>query len=125
MDRLRGRVRLLDDATDRPHLDPITRSGRTPVIRVRGRSRRRISSAALTCYEPGEWSRLVYRPRSDDGRRDGRKSFAWTDYRDLLSSPPISSSIVLVSDNVNVHLAAGMRQFIVGRGWPTVYQLPF
>jgi hypothetical protein len=55
------------------------RRGRTPVIRVRGRSRRRISIAALTCYKPGERSRLIYRPRRDDGRRHGRKSFAWTD----------------------------------------------
>jgi hypothetical protein len=45
--------------------------------------RRRISIAALTCYKSGERSRLIYRPRPDDGRRDGRKSLAWTDYWDL------------------------------------------
>lgn len=47
--------------------------GRTPVVRVRGRSRRRISIAALTCYKPGHRTRLIYRPRRDDGRRDGPK----------------------------------------------------
>ena len=52
-----------------------SRRGHTPVIRVRGRSRRRLSIAALTCYKPGERSRLIYRPRSDD-RPDGRKSFS-------------------------------------------------
>ncbi|MGW6893157.1 IS630 family transposase [Streptomyces chartreusis] len=102
------------------------RRGHTPVIRVRGRSRRRISIAALTCYKPGERSRLIYRPRRDDGRRDGRKSFAWTDYRDLLITAhhQLGGPIVLVWDNLNVHLAYGMRQFIARQDWLTVYQLP-
>jgi hypothetical protein len=30
-------------------------------------------------------SRLIYRP-STDARPDGRKSFAWTDYRDLVQT---------------------------------------
>ncbi|MFR9758217.1 transposase [Streptomyces sp. TR06-5] len=55
------------------------------MVKVRSRSRRRISIAALTCYKPGQRSRLIYRPRKDDGRRDGRKSFSWRDYRDLLT----------------------------------------
>jgi transposase len=102
------------------------RRGQTPVIRVRGRSRRRISIAALVCYKPGERSRLICRPRRDDGRRDGRKSFAWTDYRGLLitAHAQLGSPIVLVWDNLNVHLAYGMRQFIARQDWLTVYQLP-
>ncbi|MCZ0984593.1 hypothetical protein O1M54_00885 [Streptomyces diastatochromogenes] len=44
------------------------RRGRTPVVRVRGRSRRRVSIAALTCYKAGARSRLIYRPRLDDGQ---------------------------------------------------------
>ncbi|MBK3564718.1 transposase [Streptomyces sp. MBT62] len=102
------------------------RRGKTPVIRVRGRSRRRISIAALTCYKPGRRSRMIYRPRRDDGRRDGRKSFAWTDYRDLLTTAhqQLGGPIVLVWDNLNVHLAYGMRQFIDRQDWLTVYQLP-
>lgn len=67
-----------------PQAKTWSQCGRTPVVRVRGRSRRRISIAALTCYKPGHLSRLIYRPRRDDGRRDGRKSFSWRDYRDLL-----------------------------------------
>ncbi|MFF1298576.1 MULTISPECIES: hypothetical protein [unclassified Streptomyces] len=39
------------------------RRGHTPVVRVRGRSWRRWSVAALCCYRPGETSRLTYRPR--------------------------------------------------------------
>ena len=62
------------------------RRGHTPVVRVRGRSRRRVSIAALTCYKPGERSRLSYRPLLDDGqgKSKGRESFAWSDYRDLI-----------------------------------------
>ncbi|MET8676065.1 transposase [Streptomyces sp. NPDC004647] len=101
------------------------RRGRTPVVKVRGRSRRRISIAALTCYKPGERSRLIYRPRLDS-RPDGRKSFAWTDYRDLLTvaHQQLGGPIVLIWDNLNTHLTSGMREFVAARDWLTVYQLP-
>ncbi|MEK8146548.1 transposase [Streptomyces sp. M10(2022)] len=45
-----------------PHAKTWSPRGRTPVVRVRGRSRRRISIAALTCYKPGNRARLIYRP---------------------------------------------------------------
>jgi len=102
-----------------------SRRGRTPVIRVRGRSRRRLSIAALACYKPGERSRLIYRPRRDD-RPDGRKSFAWTDYRDLLTAAhlQLGDPIVLIWDNLNTHRAAGMRRFTAKHDWLTAYHLP-
>lgn len=62
-----------------------SRRGHTPVIRVRGRSRRRLSVAALACYKTGERSRLIHRP-CPDIRPDGRKSFSWKDYRDLVET---------------------------------------
>ncbi len=101
------------------------RRGRTPTVRVRGRSRRRLSVAALACYKPGRRPRLIYRP-SRDARPDGRKSFAWTDYRDLIQAAhrQLSGPIVLVWDNLNTHLTAGMRRYIDARDWLTVYQLP-
>jgi transposase len=101
------------------------RRGHTPVITVRGRSRRRISITALTCYKPGQRSRLIYRPRLET-RPDGRKSFAWTDYRDLLITARrhLGGPIVLVWDNLNTHLTAGMRAFIAAQDWLTVVQLP-
>ena len=70
-------------------------------------------------------SRLIYRPRLDD-RGDGRKSFAWTDYRDLLQAAhhQLGGPIVLIWDNLNTHLTAGMRRYIADRDWLTVYQLP-
>lgn len=62
-----------------------SRRGHTPVVRVRGRSRRRISVVALACYKPGEHSRLIYRP-CPDARPDGRKSLSWQDCRDLIQT---------------------------------------
>jgi transposase len=102
-----------------------SRSGHTPVIRVRGRSRRRLSVAALTCYKLGERPRLIYRPAPDE-RADGRKSFAWSDYRDLIiaAHAQLDGPIVLIWDNLNTHPAKGMRQFIATHEWLTVYQLP-
>lgn len=100
------------------------RRGHTPVVRVRGRSRRRISVAALVCYKPGRPSRLIHRP-STDARPHGRKSFAWTDYRDLIrAAHHHGGPIVLVRDNLNTHLVAGMRRYLADRDWLTVYQLP-
>ncbi|MFG2216768.1 transposase [Streptomyces sp. NPDC048685] len=109
-----------------PHAKTWSPRGRTPVVRVRGRSRRRISIAALTCYKPGHRSRLIYRPRRDDGNRDGRKSFSWRDYRDLLivAHQQLGGPIVLVWDNLNVHKAAGLREFAASRDWLTIYYLP-
>ncbi len=96
------------------------------MVRVRGRSRRRVSIAALTCCKPGHRSRLIYRPRRDDGQRDGRKSFSWRDYRDLLiaAHQQLDGPIVLAWDNLNAHKAAGVRQWAAAREWLTIYHLP-
>lgn len=82
------------------------RRGHTPVIRVRGRSRGRVSVAALCCYKPGERSRMIYRHILHDTHncttKAGRRSFAWTDYRDLLSAAhqQLGGPLVLVWDNL-------------------------
>ncbi|GAB2450793.1 hypothetical protein GCM10027187_18270 [Streptosporangium sandarakinum] len=56
---------------------------------------------------------------------DGRKSFAWTDYRNLIQvAHQLGGPIVLVWDNLNAHLTAGIRRYITERDWLTVYQLP-
>ncbi|TQE15434.1 IS630 family transposase [Streptomyces ipomoeae] len=109
-----------------PHAKTWSQRGRTPVVRVRGRSRRRISIAALTCYKPGQRSRLIYRPRRDDGRRDGRRSFSWRDYRDLLiaAHQQLGGPIVLIWDNLNVHKAADLQKFAASRDWLTICYLP-
>jgi transposase len=120
---------LFEDEAGFSMTPPTTRTwarrGRTPVVRVRGRSRRRLSVAALACYKAGERSRLIYRP-CPDARPDGRKSFSWKDYRDLIQTAhqQLGGPIVLVWDNLNTHLTAGMRRYIAERDWLTVYQLP-
>lgn len=98
--------------------------GRTPVIRVRAGVRRRLSIAALACYRPGQRSRLIYRPRLDGG--GGRRSFAWTDYRDLLTAAhhQLGGPIVLVWDNLPTHRSDDMLSFIDSMSWLTVYRLP-
>ncbi len=103
------------------------RRGHTPVIRVHGRPQRRISIAALACYKYGERTRLIYRPkRHADHKRGGRRSFTWTDYRDLLidAHQQLDAPIVLVRDNLNVHKDRRMRQFIDTHDWIGCYFLP-
>ncbi|WP_443049720.1 IS630 family transposase [Streptomyces sp. NBC_00287] len=102
------------------------RRGHTPVIRVRGRTSRQLSIAALACYKTGQPSRLIYRPKRHGSRREGRRSFAWTDYRDLLIAAhrQLRAPIILIWDNLGTHLCADMRRFIDGQNWLTVVQLP-
>ncbi|AVH54596.1 IS630 family transposase [Streptomyces dengpaensis] len=102
------------------------RPGQTPIVTVRGRSRRRISVAAMCCYRPGERSRLIYRPRFHSLLKGARKSFAWQDYRDLLvrAHLQLGAPIVVVWDNLNTHRTAGLRAYAAGHDWLTVIQLP-
>lgn len=55
------------------------RRGQTPVVRVRGRSRRRTSVAALCCYKPGSGAGSVRSsPLSDESYGDKfRKCWVW------------------------------------------------
>ncbi|MDX3240443.1 transposase [Streptomyces sp. ME18-1-4] len=102
------------------------RRGHTPVVRVRGRSRRRTSVAALCCYRPGESARLIYRPRRHLLLKGARKSFSWQDYRDLLVRAHIQlgGPIVVVWDNLNTHLASGLKQYEAEHDWLTTVRLP-
>jgi putative transposase len=102
------------------------RRGRTPLVRVRGRSWRRLSIAAMCCYKPGERARFIYRPRSYRRGVHERPSFAWTDYRDLARCAhlQLGGPIVPLWDNLNTHLTAGMRRYVDEHEWLTVFQLP-
>ncbi|WP_239769089.1 transposase [Streptomyces sp. CL12-4] len=104
-----------------------SRRGKTPIVRVRGRSQRRISIAALACYRTGERSRLIYRPIVHaDHKAGGRRSFSWMDYRDLLvaAHQQLGRPIVLVWDNLNVHRDRRLREFIDSHDWISVHYLP-
>ncbi|MFK4548215.1 hypothetical protein RKD29_007811 [Streptomyces tendae] len=101
-----------------------SRRGKTPIVRVRGRSQRRISIAALACYRTGERSRLIYRPIVHaDHKAGGRRSLSWMDYRDLLvaAHQQLGRPIVLVWDNLNVHRDRRLREFIDCHDWISVH----
>ncbi|MYS82065.1 IS630 family transposase [Streptomyces sp. SID5474] len=102
------------------------RRGVTPVVRVCGGSCGRVSIAALTCYKPSERSRLIYRHRVHTRRKGERRSFAWTDYRDLAvrAHLQLGGPIVLVRDNLNTHRAADLRKYAAEHDWLTIRQLP-
>ena len=85
------------------------RRGITPVIRVRGGGTGHVSVAGLACYRPGHRSRLIYRLHCYRGRKGETKAFTWTEYRDLLIAAHRQlpgGVIVLIWDNLNVHLKA-------------------
>ncbi|WP_242484209.1 transposase [Streptomyces sp. NE5-10] len=102
------------------------RRGHTPVIRVRGSSRRRTSVAALCCYKAREKSRLIHRPRTHLLLKGARESFSWKDYRDLLVRAHIQldGPIVVVWDHLHTHLAAGLKQYEAEHDWLTTVRLP-
>jgi len=103
------------------------RIGHTPVVRVRGRGSGRVSMAGMTCYKPGERSRLIYAVREYRGRKDEHKGFGWRDFRNLTVRARIQlgGPIVLVWDNVRLHLTKPLREFIdANADWLTVFQLP-
>jgi hypothetical protein len=111
----------------RPTSHTSSRRGTAPIVKVRGRSQRRISTAAVACCKPGMRSRLIYRPIiHPDHKAGGRRSFAWTDYRDLLAAAHrrLGHPIVLAWDNLNVHRDARMRAFADAHDWLTIYYLP-
>lgn len=103
------------------------RTGQTPVVRVRGRGSGRVSMAGMACYRTGERSRLIYSIREYRGRKGEPKGFGWRDFRDLLIRARIQlgGPIVLVWDNVRLHLTKPLREFIdANAAWLTVFQLP-
>ena len=107
----RGAWTVFEDEAGRSLTPPRARTwgrvGRTPVLRVRGRGSGRIH---------------VYR-----GRKDERRGFTWTDYRDLIirAHLQLAGPIVLVWDNLRTHLMPQMQEFIAAnQHWLTVFQLP-
>nr|WP_244260241.1 transposase [Kitasatospora cineracea] len=103
------------------------RVGQTPVVRVRGRGSGRVSMAGMACYKLGERSRLIYAIREYWGRKGEPKGFGWQDFRDLIIRvrTQLGGPIVLVWDNVRLHLTKPLRKFIeANAGWLTVFQLP-
>lgn len=65
------------------------------------------------CYKSGERSRLIYAIREYRCCKDEPKGFGWKDYHDLIirARTPLGSPIVLVWDNLRIHLVAPLREF--------------
>ena len=87
----------------------------------------RVSMAALVCYRPGCRGRLFYRIRVHRRRRGERRSFSEDDYAALIAAAhaQLHAPIILIWDNLNVHLSAVMRAFCEAHSdWLTVVQLP-
>jgi len=103
------------------------RRGCIPVVRVRGGSRGKASIAGLVRYRPGSRSRLLYRLKVTRRRPGDRASFSWQEYRDLLvgAHHQFNDPIVVIWDNLNVHMAEGMKEFIeANQSWLQVVHLP-
>ena len=103
------------------------RRGITPVIRVRGGGTGHVSVAGLACYRPGERSRLMYRVHLYRGPKGDTKAFTWREDRELQIAAHRElpgGVIVLVWDNLDVHLRAELREFTGAQPWLRVFQLP-
>ncbi|MFJ6200185.1 transposase [Micromonospora sp. NPDC092111] len=102
------------------------RRGHTPVVPVSGKGSGRVSIAGLTCYRPGQRSRLIYRTITHRSRKNERRSFSERNYIALLDAAhqQLGGPIVCVWDNLNTHVSAAMRQMIDAREWLTVIRLP-
>ncbi|WP_370146524.1 transposase [Kitasatospora sp. GAS206B] len=93
---------------------------------MRGRGASRVSMAGLSCYKPGQRSRMFYSFHVHRGRKGEKKGLTWQDYPDLLIRAHIQlgGPIVLVWDNCE-HLVEPLREFIADHAdWLTVFQLP-
>jgi DDE superfamily endonuclease len=105
------------------------RRGITPVIRVRQGGTGRISVAGLACCRPGHRSRLICRLRQYRGRKGETSAFTWTEYRDrdlLIAAHRRlpGGNIILIWDNLPVHLRTELRAFTAAQAWLRVLQLP-
>ncbi|MER8105873.1 transposase [Kitasatospora sp. NPDC094016] len=81
----------------------------------------------MACYEKGERFWPIYKFRVHRGRKGEPKAFSWQDYRDLIvrARTQLGGPIVLVWDNLSVHLMPPMKEFIAASSdWLTVFQLP-
>jgi len=93
--------------------------GRTPVLRVTGKHRKRISMAGICCYRTGTTPRLLYATRNG--------GFTNTEFPALLTHVhrTLNTPIVLVWDNLSGHLTGKTKEFTAANtSWLTVVQLP-
>ncbi|MFJ6054656.1 transposase [Streptomyces sp. NPDC092307] len=101
------------------------RRGHTPVVLVRGRSRRRTSVVALCCYKPGEQSRLIHRPPHPPPPQGRTQELLLEGLpRPARAHIQLGGPIVVVWDDLNAHLAAGLKRYETEHDWLTTVRLP-
>ncbi len=86
-----------------------------------------MSVAGLVCLQPGARGHLFYRVRVHRGRKGERRSMSEADYAELVTAAhrQLNAPVILIWDNLNVHLSAVMRTFTgAHHDWLTVIQLP-
>ncbi len=86
-----------------------------------------MSLAALIAIKPGCRPRLIYRVHHGRGHgNDRRKGFTEADYARFLDAAhqQLGGPLVVVWDNLNIHVSAAMAELITARDWLTVCQLP-
>ena len=96
-------------------------------MKVRGAGGGRVSIAGVTCYRPGDRPHFYYQLRVCRRRKGEPRGFTWRDYRDLITSAhhDLSAPLVWVWDNLNVHRAPELADFIAeNKAWLRVYRLP-
>lgn len=94
---------------------------------MRGSNRGRVNIADAVCFRPGQRSRFFHRLRVCRGRKDERKAFTWSEYRDLIIVAHLQpqAPVVWCWDNLNVHLARELGDFArENKEWLRVFQLP-
>jgi transposase len=101
--------------------------GHTPVVQNTAKGNVRVSIAALTCYRPGERSRLIYRTLTyHRGAKTSSRGFRERELIALLDAAhqQLRGPIVLIWDRLPAHRSARMRKLIAARAWLRVYLLP-
>ena len=124
MDRLRGRVRRVAEAAAIKNLGAARDHPGHPRPRRRHRARLRGRAGLL----PARQAQPPNVPAAHlPGRKSETKAFTWNEYRDLLIAAHRQlpgGVIVLVWDNLNVHLHAQLRSFTSAQEWLRAFQLP-
>lgn len=100
--------------------------GHTPVVKTTAKGNVRVSIAALTCYRPGQRSRLIYRTLTYRRGVKTSRGFREPELVALLDAAhqQLGGPIVLVWDRLPAHRSARMHRMIANRPWLRVYLLP-
>jgi transposase len=101
--------------------------GARPLVRVRGAGGGRVSIAGVACYRPGDRPHLFYQLLVHRRRKGEAKSFAWSDYRDLIIAAhrQLAAPVIWCWDNLNTHLGPELAGFAEqNKAWLRVYRMP-